>query len=327
MPLKSPALASVVLIILSLSLPFVKADDSRSRSFTEARSRIREAFEGLLGAQEAGGNVSALVSSLNEALSRLSEAEELESLDPQGAARLASEAEALAQGVLEEASPTGEEGLRTRQESVIASILLAAGLSAFGLLAYAFGPTFLWRVWIRLRGRYRVWVRGPPRREDTMPLVDMVLVVTLAVTLGAAALIGAQAFLPKRTGEAFSELGILGPNMKLGDYPREVVAGETVKLSVYVGNHMGRAMYYAVMVKLGNGTTNVDPAPLEPLKTYERIIPDNATWVFPVYITLKEPGLNQRLLFEAWIYNATASSDEYHGRWGQLWINVTAPLV
>jgi len=40
--------------------------------------------------------------------------------------------------------------------------------------------------------------------------------------------------------EPFSELGLLGPDGKIGDYPREVEAGAPFSLNVYVGNHEGK---------------------------------------------------------------------------------------
>ncbi len=55
-----------------------------------------------------------------------------------------------------------------------------------------------------------------------------------------------------RIVEPFSELGVLGPDGKLGDYPRNVTAGDVVKLLLYVGNEEGSAQYYRVDVKVGD---------------------------------------------------------------------------
>src|SRR5512138_1612711 len=67
-----------------------------------------------------------------------------------------------------------------------------------------------------------------------------------------------------RVVEPFSELGILGPNGKLGDYPSELAVGEPISLFLYVGNQEGSAQYYRVDVKLGGREQNVsDTAPLE----------------------------------------------------------------
>jgi len=100
---------------------------------------------------------------------------------------------------------------------------------------------------------------------------------------------------------------------------------EAMLLYVYVGNHMGRPMYYVVQVKVGDRETPIDPAPLEPVATFERVLLHNSTWIFPLEISFDEPGLNKRLIVELWIYNETAGEVQYHGKWCQLWINVTRP--
>jgi uncharacterized membrane protein len=133
--------------------------------------------------------------------------------------------------------------------------------------------------------------------------------------------------LPRSQGEQFSELGILGPNMKLGDYPSQIVASETVHLYTYVGNQMGTPMYYTVMIKLGNNDTTVNPAPITPIQQFSQVISNNQTWTFPVDITLTKPGVNQRIIFELWIYNQTINQNQYHDRWGQIWLNVTSPAT
>ena len=115
--------------------------------------------------------------------------------------------------------------------------------------------------------------------------------------------------------------------MQLGDYPSEIVAGQSVNLYVYVGNHMAQPMYYDVMVKVGDNTTTVDPAALTPVKQFEGVLPDNGTWIFPTIITFPKAGVNQRIIFELWIYNGSVNLDQYNARWGQVWLNVTAPAT
>ena len=45
--------------------------------------------------------------------------------------------------------------------------------------------------------------------------------------------------------EHFSELGVLGPHMRLDDYPREAEAGRALSLHLYLGNHEGQTTYRA----------------------------------------------------------------------------------
>jgi uncharacterized membrane protein len=147
----------------------------------------------------------------------------------------------------------------------------------------------------------------------------------LGLTILIAAVVAYQDFVPKSRGEQFSELGILGPNMKLGDYPSNVVSSDTVHLFIYVGNRMAQPMFYTVQVKLGDNNTAVNPANLTSLAEYQQVLPSNGTWTFPVDITMNKVGDNQRLIFELWAYNATTNQNQYHDRWGQVWLNVTAP--
>ena len=68
--------------------------------------------------------------------------------------------------------------------------------------------------------------------EDLKTVVVGLLLVVAGFTVF-------QAFFADRVVEPFSELGILGPNMKIGDYPRELAVGEEFDLFLYMGNHMG----------------------------------------------------------------------------------------
>lgn len=157
---------------------------------------------------------------------------------------------------------------------------------------------------------------------------DEVRAIVLIPILVIAAATAYQGFFPKRTGETFSELAILGPNMKLADYPRELRVNENFTLYLYVGNHEGEVAYYAILVKLGNRSSFINEtfsmdAPV--IAGYKRVMMDNETWIHPMNLSVNTTGVNLRLVFEMWIYSDTANGFSYHGRWNQLWLNVTAP--
>ena len=127
--------------------------------------------------------------------------------------------------------------------------------------------------------------------------------------------------------EPFSELGVLGPGQKIGGYPTAVTVGQSFTLYVYVGNHEGQANYYQVLVKEGNQATvisNSTAASLPPVLTDSLILGDNSSAVFPVVPSMSTAGLNQRLIFELWMFNSTSSSFGYTGLWNQIWLNVSA---
>ena len=135
-----------------------------------------------------------------------------------------------------------------------------------------------------------------------------------------------QAFFADRVVEPFSELGVLGPNMKIGDYPRELVVGEEFDLFLYVGNHMGSVEYYRVYVKLGDRGLNVSdvvayPAPV--LTSFDAVLMDKSNVTIPMTLSVPEAGVNSRLVFEMHRFDEDVSEFVYHERWNQLWLNVT----
>ncbi|MCX8204976.1 MAG: DUF1616 domain-containing protein [Candidatus Nezhaarchaeota archaeon] len=137
-----------------------------------------------------------------------------------------------------------------------------------------------------------------------------------------------QALLSGRVVEPFSELGLLGPGMKIGDYPREVVVGQPFRLFVYIGNREGKTMYYQVRVKLGDRASFINgtvPMEAPTLAKYERVLVHNQTVIYPVELAIDREGRGLRLVFELWAYDEQAGQFKYHGRWNQLWINATAP--
>jgi len=159
-------------------------------------------------------------------------------------------------------------------------------------------------------------------------LNEEVLAVLAAIVLVAAVLAGVQVLNAGRVVEPFSELGLLGPEGKIGGYPKEVVAGSLFTLKVYVGNHEGKTAYYRILVKLGDISTAINETTslsAEPITDVRAVLTHNSSQVIPVNITLYEPATRLRLVFEMWVFNETAGAFTYHGRWNQLWLNVTKP--
>jgi uncharacterized membrane protein len=159
-------------------------------------------------------------------------------------------------------------------------------------------------------------------------LNDEVLAVLAAVIIVSSVFAGVQVFNAGRVVEPFSELGLLGPDGKIGGYPKRVVAGSSFPLNIYVGNHEGRTAYYKVLVKLGGDSPVVNetnPLSAEPIMEVRAVLSHNTSQMIPLDITLYEPATRLRLVFEMWVFNETAGGFSYHGRWNQLWLNVTEP--
>jgi uncharacterized membrane protein len=131
-----------------------------------------------------------------------------------------------------------------------------------------------------------------------------------------------------RVVEPFSELGVLGPNGKLGDYPRELAVGQPFSLFIYVGNHEGRSEYYRVLVKLGNQSSNTtDTVALDApiIASWDVLLPNESNSTIPISLSIPKAGLNQRLVFELHRFKPEVKVFVYHQRWNQIWMNVTAP--
>jgi uncharacterized membrane protein len=157
-------------------------------------------------------------------------------------------------------------------------------------------------------------------------LDDEVLAVLTAIVLVSSIVAGVQVLYAGRVVEPFSELAILGPEGKISNYPKEVVAGSPFTLVVYVGDHEGRAVYYKVLVKLGDGSSIVNeitPLMAEPIAELRAVLSHNFSTTLPINLTICEPGTRLKLVFELWTFDEATREFRYRGIWNQLWLNVT----
>jgi hypothetical protein len=294
-------------------------------SLTDTQASILNAYQTIIDAYHAGADTPPLINQLNQALNLTQQAQQLQKTNPQKAEQLTSQAYIIAQNVTAQAEEAAKSAAVVNPTITVAAV---ASLLAVGVLTYALGPRLLWRLWFKLRRNYRIKPASQKPNEKALIVTPQQLcAAVLAVTIIIAFIAVSGALLPRGQGEEFSELGILGPNMKLGDYPSEIVASESVHLYVYVGNQMGQPMLYQVQLKLGDNNTAVNPANATALQLNQQVLGVNQTWTYPVDVTMKQQGVNQRLIFELWIYNQTTSQFQYHERWGQIWLNVTAPAT
>lgn len=159
-------------------------------------------------------------------------------------------------------------------------------------------------------------------------LDEEVLAVLAAILVVSAVFAVAYTINYGRVVEPFSELGILGSKGKIGDYPREVLVGRPFPLNVYVGNHEGRAMFYKILVKHIPGSNVTPPIPVDPILEVRVILQHNSSRIIPIWITLYEPMVRSRLIFEMWVFNESIGGFAYKGIWNQLWLNVSSiPFV
>jgi uncharacterized membrane protein len=312
-------------LMLTALAPAVVFVYGQSSAVDDASTSVHDAYKVLLKADNQGANTTNLAEQLNLALNLTSQAQTLSLTNPQEAQQLALHAQVLAQNVTEQALTLKAEGLLQQPVAVVAIVV---SLLSVGVAVYFWGPPFFWKTWLRLRKNYHVQTKTASSQSTKLIVTgEQTCAAILALTILLAFFAVLPFFLPKQMSDKFSELGVLGPNLKLADYPSNVVAGGPFKLNVYVGNQMGKPMYYEVQVKLGDNATDVDPAPTKPIMQFNKVVPNNGTWLFPIDLTLTQQGQNQTVLFELWIYNETTNQNQYHDRWCQIRFNVTSPAV
>ena len=151
-----------------------------------------------------------------------------------------------------------------------------------------------------------------------------------ACALGAIIIVGAiissQYFFGGTVPQPFSELAVLGPDGKIGNYTSSVTAGQNFTLDLYIGNHEGRVTYYRVYVKLGNLSDVVGQnvslsAP--PITAYDVFLKDNQTVVHPMTFQVNRAGAEQKLVFELWTFSPVKDAFAYAHSWNQIILNVT----
>lgn len=150
--------------------------------------------------------------------------------------------------------------------------------------------------------------------------------VALALIAILAIFVAIQPLLPSNS-ERFSELGVLGPNQTIADYPTTVGVDQHFLVYGYVGNHEGVVDYYKVLIKLGNQSTQISnstSATAPVVAEYAHVLDNNQSWIFPINMSVNQTGTNLKLIFELWSYNTTTSSFDYTGLWNQLYVNVTS---
>ncbi|MEM4262229.1 MAG: DUF1616 domain-containing protein [Thermoplasmata archaeon] len=106
--------------------------------------------------------------------------------------------------------------------------------------------------------RFRIDVSIDLSMKD-MPMIDKLLTVGIVITLVATVTLLAYVIAVPRSGESFTQLALLGPDMKAKDYPRNLTVGEVALVHVSVGSFETSKRNYSLVICLQrqNSTTNV----------------------------------------------------------------------
>lgn len=274
---------------------------------------ISVTYASILRAHQAGANTTLLTSQLNRIVDLV--LNRGERIDSRRLTEIREEAAMLEKLAYEEA-------FRTRL-----TMLLSIGILVFLIAAayyYLLVKGGIWRIWLMVRGKHALVVRERKANRSSIWLDDEVRAVIAAILVISVIFAITMNISINKVPEPFSELGILGKNMKLADYPEELTVGETAQLYIYVGNYMGRPMFYRAEAKLGNKSSPVDPSPASPFWTHYFLLEHNHSTIIPLQFAVNRSG-SYRLIVELWAYNETEGDFQYLKKWVQLWIDVSNP--
>ncbi len=129
--------------------------------------------------------------------------------------------------------------------------------------------------------------------------------------------------------DSFTAIGLLNANCKLGEYPHHIIAGQPLRLCIYVYNHLGRPGLFQVRIKISDRNhlpTNNTPLNKPSIMNITRVLNSNSSFTRRITLILNKTGTNIALVFELWIYNTTIDNWVYTGKWNNLYLNITEVL-
>jgi uncharacterized membrane protein len=162
--------------------------------------------------------------------------------------------------------------------------------------------------------------------EGGSHLIDDEVKLVALIFLGAFGIVVVYPIFASSMVEPFSELAILGPNGKIGDYPLNVTANESINLSIYVGNQEGKSVYYQVKAKLGDESSDISDTTalnVPPLAVWNIVLSNGQNITMPITLRFEAPGSDKRLVLELYKYNIVSGALEYDHEWIQIWLNIT----
>ena len=170
-----------------------------------------ECYQAIVNASKAGANVTKQINEFNLLLKNLNKLSKTE----------------LTRRALEIKTETLKLAQQAQTQTLInitIAVTIAIIVVVLAVLFYVKYRYRLWLLWIRMRGGYRVYPGQGGGKRESMITSGEVWAVILAIMIVASVFAVAQAITAGRVVEPFSELGLLGPKMKIGDYPTRAVS-------------------------------------------------------------------------------------------------------
>jgi uncharacterized membrane protein len=152
---------------------------------------------------------------------------------------------------------------------------------------------------------------------------DEVKIISIALILAMGAIAAYPLISTRVIIEPHSEIGVLGPNGVIGDYPTNIKTGDPINLFIHVGNNEGRVKYYRVIVRLvPENHSDTAVANLQIIDTLDLFLIGGESRELPLNFSISQPSNNLRINFDLYTYDPGMHSFAYRMR-AQLWLSVT----
>jgi len=157
-------------------------------------------------------------------------------------------------------------------------------------------------------------------------LDEEVFAIILAISIIASAL-GIALTLRPMVSEPFTAIGLLNEDCRIGEYPKRIVNGSSLRLCIYVANYLGYPAYFKIVYRIATNrslpnTTTPSPKPI--LVEWRTVLGNEEEKKFPTAVPVYRVGNETRiaLVFELWVFDTDKNLWVYTGRWTHLYIDV-----
>ncbi len=123
----------------------------------------------------------------------------------------------------------------------------------------------------------------------------------------------------------YTEMAILGPTGKIGEYTHQVQIGEDLTFNIYLENHEKNTKLYKIKIKLVENSSlgnTLPPFDVNTMSSYLIILEDDTNTTYPINIVIDQP-FSGKLVAELYMFDVRNNSYLYHDMWVAIWMKTT----
>jgi len=160
-------------------------------------------------------------------------------------------------------------------------------------------------------------------------IIDREVAAVIMALCIVGSVLGIAFVLRSSTLQPFIALALLNSHCVMGPYPRYVVLNTSIRLCIFIDNHLGEPIYWMVIYRIGTQSTlptNTSPSSAPAIAVWHGILDNGKNITFRVSVPIKLPpslvnASRIALIFELWIYEP-GRGWVYSGRWTHLYVEV-----